>query len=353
MASEYAMVADAVGSDEKIHGSTKLAAVVDTLGKQDISALGVLSGVGVQPDDLHSPDTLISLRQLITACRNAIELLRDPHLPYAIGSAIHVSTYGMYGYAILCSTNFRRAMEFAAKYHPLAAPLATIAFSELEGTSAWEIEPITDRGVDPRLYRFITEMQIGIHTSLHRDIMGASFAPREITVTYGPSDDFGLTAELVGCPVRFEQPANRLVFDSRWLDDAPKFGNRTTYSAVVDLCDALLADMTRRSGTAGRVRKILLQDIANGPTLGAIAALLGTTTRTIRRQLSQQGTSFRELLDEVRSQVAIKYLRQTELTNEDIASVLGFADAANFRHAFRRWTGKTPSEFRSGRGSAF
>ncbi|MGX5803441.1 AraC family transcriptional regulator [Bradyrhizobium sp. Arg314] len=337
---------DAPGSSQKIHGSTKLAAVVDTLGGQGISALRALSGVGVQPDELHSPETLVSLKQLIIACRNAIELSRDPSLPYAIGSAIHVSTYGMYGYAILCSTNFRRAMGFAANYHPLAAPLAAISFSEQEGMAAWEIEPIIDRGADPRLYRFIAEMQIGIHASLHRDIMGASFAPREITVTYPPADDFRLTAALIGCPVRFEQPANRLVFQSRWLDEVPKFGNRTTYSAVVDLCDALLADMTRRTGVAGRIRKILLQDIANGPTLDAIAALLGTTTRTIRRQLSQQGTSFRELMDEVRSQVAIKYLRQTELTNEDIASALGFADAANFRHAFRRWTGKTPSEFR-------
>jgi AraC-like DNA-binding protein len=138
------------------------------------------------------------------------------------------------------------------------------------------------------------------------------------------------------------------VFDSRWLDEVPKFGNRTTYSAVVDICEDLLADMTRRTGIAGRVRRILLQDIANGPTLDAIAALLGTTTRTVRRQLAQQQTSFRELVHEVRSQVAIKYLRQTELTNEDIASALGFADAANFRHAFRRWTGKTPSEFRGG-----
>ena len=57
-------------------------------------------------------------------------------------------------------------------------------------------------------------------------------------------------------------------------------------------------------------------------------------------------TSFRELLDEIRSQVAMKYLRDTVMTSEDIAVSLGFSDAANFRHAFLRWTGKSPSEFR-------
>jgi AraC-like DNA-binding protein len=110
----------------------------------------------------------------------------------------------------------------------------------------------------------------------------------------------------------------------------------------------LLADLKYRSGVAGTVRAYLLQDLANRPTLAVIAERLGSTTRTLRRQLDHQGTSFRELLDELRSQVAMKYLRDTIMTSEDIAVSLGFSDAANFRHAFRRWTGKTPSEFRQG-----
>jgi AraC-like DNA-binding protein len=66
----------------------------------------------------------------------------------------------------------------------------------------------------------------------------------------------------------------------------------------------------------------------------------------LRRQLRQQGFSFRELLDELQSQIALKYLRTTKLANEEIALALGFSDAANFRRAFRRWTNRTPSEIR-------
>ena len=112
------------------------------------------------------------------------------------------------------------------------------------------------------------------------------------------------------------------------------------------MCDELLTDLAYRSGVAGKIRAYLLQDLARRPTLADIAERVGSTTRTLRRQLDHQGTSFRELLDELRSQVAIKYLRETVMTSEDIAVSLGFSDAANFRHAFRRWTGKTPSEFR-------
>jgi AraC-like DNA-binding protein len=331
---------------DRVYPTTKLAAVVETAAAEGIATQDVLREVGVSPDELHSPDTLISLAQLLQACRNAMRLSHDPHLPFRIGSSIHVSAYGMYGYAILCNVDFRKTMEFCVRYHVLATPLVSFAFAERQQSGIWTIDPILHHAIDERLYRFIVELQVGVHISLQRDVMGQSFRPSEINLAYPPARDFRLTEELVGCSLRFGQPANEIVFDATWLDQTANLGNRTTYRAVVALCDELLTGVALRSGVAGKVRTALLIDIANHPTLIAIAKRLGTTTRTLRRQLEQQGTSFRELIDELRTQIAVKYLRETVMTNEDIATALGFSDAANLRHAFRRWTGKTPSEFR-------
>ena len=71
------------------------------------------------------------------------------------------------------------------------------------------------------------------------------------------------------------------------------------------------------------------------------------TPRTLRRRLREQNTSYRQLLDELRMNVAIKYFRDTTLTVEDVAHSLGYSDAANFRHAFRRWTSATPDQFKN------
>jgi len=78
----------------------------------------------------------------------------------------------------------------------------------------------------------------------------------------------------------------------------------------------------------------------------ATSALPPLSDRSLRRQLREQGISFRGLLDELRMQIALKYLRTTRLANEDIALALGFSDAANFRRAFRRWTNKSSSAIR-------
>jgi AraC-like DNA-binding protein len=199
---------------------------------------------------------------------------------------------------------------------------------------------------DPQVYRFITEMQIGIHLSLMRDIMGPAFTPDQISLAYPQARDFGLPADEIGCRLSFGSRTNRISFRSAWLDQSANLGNKTTYPAVVAVCDDLLSELKSRIGVAGEIRALLLRDITNPPTLAAVAKLLEVSDRSLRRQLREQGISFRGLLDELRTQIALKYLRTTRLANEDIALALGFSDAANFRRAFRRWTNKSPSEIR-------
>ncbi len=243
------------------------------------------------PDALHSAKTLISLKQLLLACQNAIRLSNDPHLPYRIGTTIHVSAYGIAcGYAILCSTDFRKTMAFATSYHALAAPLGRMSFSEDGATATWTFEPIVHAAIDEAALPLPGRTaDRHLHLAASRRHGARVHAP-EIALAYEPADDFGVTDELTGCPLLFGQTVNRMTFDAKWLDEKPTLGNRTTYAAVAALCDDLLSDLALRTGTAGKIRAILLQNIAHRPTLEAAAATLGTTTRTLRRQLRHQGT---------------------------------------------------------------
>ena len=167
-----------VGLNARVYEPTKLAALFDILVDQGYPAREILKNVNLTADEVHSPKSRISLADLMTACENAIRLSSDPHLPYRIGTSVHISAYGMYGFAILCCPDFRKTMAFAELYHALATPLATIEFTENGGFASWVIEPNARAATDPQVYRFITEMQIGIHISLMRDIMG----PRSLRI---------------------------------------------------------------------------------------------------------------------------------------------------------------------------
>jgi AraC-like DNA-binding protein len=252
----------------------------------------------------------------------------------------------MYGFAIPSSMNFRQTMYFAMKYHQLATPLAEISFKEESGCGIWTTIPLPHPRIDARLYRFLVELQFGIHMSLHRDVMGPSFSARELHFTYSPPDDASKYPDIFGCGVLFGQSENKLLFDAAWLDGTPNLGNEITYAALVELCDGLMEEFRLRIGLVGKVRQILLVNLMRPTRFDDIAEYLSMSARTLRRKLREENTSFRKLVDELRRDMAIKYLRDTDLTIEDVAYTLGFSDAANFRHAFRRWTRATPHQFR-------
>ena len=303
-------------------------------------------GRSLSPSEVRSPTTQVSVNQVIESYQNAIRLSGDLHFAFKTGLKAHVSSYGMYGFAILSSMNFRETMQFAVKYHQLATPLVKLQFREEAGRAEWTIDPLPHPAIDARLYRFIVEMQFGVHMSLHRDVMGSAFYPSALEVTFAAPEAEDNTHESLGCPVAFGQPRNRFLFDAAWLNGAPQFGNEITYASVLAFCDDLHDRMQNRIGVAGKVRSFLLATLGRNTSLEHVAAHLGVPVRTLRRKLHDEDTSFRDLFDQLRAEVAIKYLRDTQMTIDDIAFALGFSETSNFRHAFRRWNHASPQEVR-------
>jgi len=176
--------------------------------------------------------------------------------------------------------------------------------------------------------------------------MELSFGPQELRVTFGPSDRSPPCQEIFRCGVLFWQAENKFLFDAKWLDGAPALGNKITYLSVIGLCDQLMEEFQLRVGLVGKVREVLLRNLARPMSFDAVARHLQMSTRTLRRKLREQNSTFREIIGDLRMQAAVKYLRDTDLTIDEIAFALGFSDATNFRHAFRRWGKGTPTEFR-------
>jgi len=332
--------------DEKIHSVSNIAVIVNSLAAEGVSAADALDGVNISKSALSSRATRVSLNQVIECYRNTARLSRDPHCAYHAGSRFHASTYGMYGFAFLSSMNFRQTMRFAVKYQQLATPVVEISFKEEGDQAILTIVPIPHPRIDASLYKFVVELQFGSFMALSRDVMGQSFTARELQVTFRPPDDAQTYPTVFGCDVLFSRPENSIVFDAAWVDGEPKLGNEITYTMVLKLCDELLEKMRLHIGPASEVRKILLVNVRRPTSLNDVAKHLHLTARTLRRKLRENNMSFRRVKDELKMEVAIKYLRDTDLTIDDMADVLGFSDAANFRRAFQRWTKRSPVEFR-------
>jgi AraC-like DNA-binding protein len=114
-------------------------------------------------------------------------------------------------------------------------------------------------------------------------------------------------------------------------------------------CRELLNEIERHDSLANELRHLLLSSPGNLPDAATAAAKMRLGERTLRRRLADEGTTFQAILDEVRCRIATDYLVSTHLSTQEIAELLGFSEATNFRRAFLRWTQRSPTSYRKQR----
>jgi AraC-like DNA-binding protein len=118
-----------------------------------------------------------------------------------------------------------------------------------------------------------------------------------------------------------------------------------TLQMCVAQCDVLMQRNEQRRGITAVVRSKLFRESGRFPTLPEVAAELDVHPRTLRRQLAEERTSFRALLNEARSTLAVDLLRNVGLTVDEVSKRLGYTDSSTFCHAFKRWHGLPPSAY--------
>jgi AraC-like DNA-binding protein len=341
--------AGALALREKLYAPLKIATVVRVLSDAGYAADRVLSGTGLHTEELANPNTRTCIEQLLIVGHNAIRLCHAPGLGLVIGQHLHVTSYGMYGYALLCAGTLRQAFDTALRYHPLATPVMHIQWKEDHEKATWVISSYENMhlpGLTPGAYRFFLEMQFAIHATLIKDIMGAWCLPARASFT-GPAPKHAeLLSSVLECPVTFDSHENELHYPVSWLGRMPQLANPITAAQMSLTCARLLEELKWQSGISRRVYHELTRTPGRFPDIEAIASTLCVTSRTLRRKLQAEGTSYNNLLASIRLALAEDYLKTTLLSIGDIAAALGFSDAASFRHAFKKWTGATPADYR-------
>ncbi|MFN0187030.1 MAG: AraC family transcriptional regulator [Aquabacterium sp.] len=333
------------GWAEPRYSPVKIAAVADAVAEVGITAAHLLHRTGLQPLQLQDPDTLTSTAQLYTALTRAANLDPRPDL------GLRISSYGMYGYALLCAPTLRAGLELSQRYHALANPLVPIRAMVTGDLVAWVFPRRSELALpdlDERLYRVLIQMQMAIHVTLARDAMGDWCSPGRALLDFPRDGIAGALHEALDCPVSFDQPRAELHYPAAWLDRSPQLASALTAAQTSRTCAQLLEAMEDGTSLSRRVYRELMRTPGRFPGIESIAGTLCMTGRTLRRHLVAEGTSYADLLARVRRALAEDYLRTTRMSVEDVASALAFSNARSFRQAFQRWTGQPPTVFRRG-----
>ena len=171
-------------------------------------------------------------------------------------------------------------------------------------------------------------------------LLGARFihsAP-DYHASYGQSFD---------CPRQFDADSNAFAFAKRWLDQPLPLADAVTHQAMAERCRKQNLEFTGRQTWLERIRQLLAAQLHAAPGLEGLAEHMNCSPRTLRRHLHDMGCSYQTLLDDLRFERAKLLLNETEWPIYKIAETLGFSETASFRHAFVRWSGVAPSQFRA------
>lgn len=324
----------------------KLYALLEGAKRFGLTSTQVLHRLPFTESDFEAKSLSTSLGHYVAACENVVHLCDDPALPLRVGQSLHLSAYGIYGFALLSGPSVRSSFEFAVRYHGLATPLFDIAFDVEDGKFVWRFPDEHFLGYNQKVHRFLLFQQLAQHVTHVKDITRADRKPIhiEVTTTFPPKPE--LFDKLFECPVSFGATTTRMVYKMSILDERPPMMNPVSHWTLRESCEQLLDDLRKVEGVAGRVARIIMETPAPFPAMEDVAARLSMTSRTLRRKLKDEQRTFSDILDEVRNTLARKYLAANSFAVEDIANLLGFSDAANFRSSFKRWNGKSPSEYR-------
>jgi AraC-like DNA-binding protein len=303
--------------------------------------LPLLRQLNIQPALLDEPRARVAPEQFARLLQLLWESLDDEYLGFG-RSASKRGTFAMMCHAIIHCRSLEKALGRGALFYSLFPEAPTISLSR-EGD--WARLSVDDSSLlDPE--HFLLESLLVIWHRLGSWLIGQRIRLEEATFSYAEpvhSAEYGL---LFPCPRRFSAGSSSLLFHARYLSMPLLQDERTLKQFLQHSPADLLARPDGGDSLTSQIRRLLGRDCGSWPDLEAVAQHLHMSPQTLRRHLREEGSSFQELKDQLRRDLAIYLLGRDELPTQDIAEQLGFSEPSAFHRAFKKWTGLTPGAYR-------
>lgn len=308
--------------------------------------LGLLlrgSGLGVR--ELMSDATLLTKNQQLQIMTNAMELSGDPAFGLQLGQLLTPPTHGPLGFLANSSPNLMIAIRDFLNFIPARVSLFR-CHTEFEGGDLACYFEVDIQG-GGNLYRCVAECFIMALIALIEFVLGKTFTHGRISLNYPKPRYHKSYRKMVHCPIQFNAGANKLVVPEKLLYTPNASSDHENYEFALQRCQKMLSQMDNTGHTAtDRLKRLLLTHPPGKLNEEDAAKLNFISKRTLARRLEAEGSSFRDVRDDLLRALATDYLRDTGLSVESIASLLNYHDSSSFRRAFKRWTGHTPQQYR-------
>lgn len=322
--------------------------IADTLRSMGVSEEEWLESCGVGKGLSESSNLWLPVEQYIELISRAVELSVFPDIGLRVGQRLGIGSHGMLGFALLNCRDLEQAINILSRYIATRTPLLKTEIKQSQGRVSILLSPAFEL---PGARRAFIETVTVTFCNLFIMLTPEPFKKQVLEVIC-----FDFEAPLYAesyhdyFPVKcdFKSQDCRIVLNSTTLHRHFNQSDEVALNNLINQFEQQLATLpgSGSGSVKDKVQNVLDAEHHRIPNLEEVAKVLFITPRTLHRRLKQENTSYRELLASTKKKQAIQYLEHSQLTIQQIAWSLGYDDVANFRRAFKTWTGVTPGHYR-------
>jgi AraC-like DNA-binding protein len=295
--------------------------------------------------DFTDPDAPVPLGAQVALWQVVAQATSDPGFGVRTGASARVRGFGLLGYAIYYSATLGAALRRLVRYHHLLTDAVqfTLTTSSQHHFAVAEGHPALGAGLPYAVDSRLASVVAGC-----REITGVEVVPAQVDFSYAQPLSILEHRRFFRCPLRFNQPVSKVVFQQRDLALPVTHADETLAGYLSTHAERTLRTLTTGSAFREEVRSTIWALLSEGPpTLHRVAVELQMPARTLQRRLEFDRTSLRLEIERIRKGMATAALRDRARPIEEIAFLLGYAEPSTFYRSFRRWTGKTPHQYRT------
>jgi AraC-like DNA-binding protein len=308
----------------------------------------LLAAAGLTAAQMADPDArLDAKRQIIFIAAVARALGRD-RLGFELGQNFDLRTIGLLYYVAASAGTLIEAARRIERYGSVGNEGAIFRCGH-DGHLEIRVDYV---GVARHSDRQQVEFFLATIVRLCRSLTGLSLRPERVSIAHSRSGDVADYDRFFGCRTTFHADRDAVVFKDECRDLPVVTADPHLSDILLRYCEDTLASRRRGTGTLRtQVENAIAPLLPHGkPTIAAIAQILHVSTRTLARRLAEEDASFASVLEDMRRHLSLRYLDDPDLSISEIAWLLGYREVGAFTHAFRRWTGASPSELRRSAG---
>ena len=316
--------------------------VIDYLRSKGIEPDRILASGATSEEALRVPNVRVQHSRAIAIYLAIRTVIDEPALGLSFASFVKSETFDIIEYAARASATVADAIRVTNRYARLLDDSFAFRLDPCGSFVLWRFvmdwpEPVRT---------IVSEYVLGIIARASRMVLGAPTAAREVWIRSPAPRDTSAYERMLSSPVRFGAPDYGILMLPEILEVRPREADPALASLIGRQAESMLAEL-RCETTCDEVRRAVTEELRSGaPAMDRIARRLATTPSTLRRRLSEEGARYKDLLESARRESACAYLSDQRLTVTEIAFRLGYRDATTFFKVFKRWTGKTPAEYR-------